>query len=117
MSEAVDAVVAHYATYHPRAKAGPKERAKIAARLREKWAPTDLIEAIDGNHRSPWHTGQNPDGKRYHSLGLIFRDADHVQQFIDVPRNGQLIPSERLRRTANVAHNWLALEEHADGQD
>lgn len=111
-------VLAAYATYHPRAKPGPKEKAKIRDRLKEKWSAQDLVEAVHGNHRSPFHCGDNKDGKRYHALGLIFRDADHVQQFLDVPPEGTIVPSHPMRKRLNALDNWLAIHERheANGQ-
>jgi len=40
-------------------------------------------EAIDGCLSSPWHMGKNPSNKRYDDISLIFRDAEHVEMFLD----------------------------------
>jgi len=85
----VNDVVAHYVRQHPRAKPGAKARKSVRARLAEGYSANDLMEAIDGCHRSPHHCGENDRGTKYQTLGLIMRDSDHVQQFIDVPLNGQ----------------------------
>lgn len=38
-------------------------------------------QAILGCSLSNWHMGQNPGGKKYNSLELIFRNADNVERF------------------------------------
>lgn len=38
-------------------------------------------QAITGCSLSNWHMGQNPGGKKYNSLELIFRNADKIEQF------------------------------------
>lgn len=38
--------------------------------------------AIVGCAHSPWHSGQNPTGKKYNDLGMIFRDPKQVQKFV-----------------------------------
>jgi len=108
-----DAVLAHYRSFHPRARPGDKERRLIQARLKDGWSAEDLCGAIDGNHRDPHCCGQNDRGTVYHDLGLIFRDSSHVQRYLDVPTNGH-VPSERLQKAARVGDNWLAMKESKD---
>jgi hypothetical protein len=92
---AIDAVISHYQSYHPRARPGAKERKKIRDRLKERHSVEDLCKAIDGCHRSPHHCGQNERGTKYQSLELIMRDASHIQQFLEVP-------SDPPRRQDNI---------------
>ena len=81
-----DEVFAHYQTYHPRARVlGADERKKINARLKEGFTVADLCSAIDGQHRSPHHLGQNREGRQYLSLELAVRDSSKVNQFLAVP--------------------------------
>jgi hypothetical protein len=40
-------------------------------------------DAIDGCLISEWHMGKNPDNKVYNDISLIFRDAGHVEMFLD----------------------------------
>lgn len=85
----VEAVFDHYRTYHPRARViGADERKKIEARLKEGFTVEDLCAAIDGQHRSPHHLGQNKDGKQYLNLELAVRDSSKVNQFLAVPKSG-----------------------------
>ncbi len=83
-------VLAHYQTFHPRAKPGDKERRLVADRLKEGYTVADLQAAIDGNHRSPYHCGDNDRRRKYHDLGLILRNSDKVRDFMEIPENGQV---------------------------
>jgi hypothetical protein len=78
-------VVVHYQTYHPRAKAGENDRAKIRARFAEGYSVKDLCDAIDGCHRCPHNCGQNERGQKYQGLELIMRNSSQVQRFMEVP--------------------------------
>lgn len=40
--------------------------------------------AIDGCKRSDWHMGENPSGKRYNDIELIFRNSRNIERFIDM---------------------------------
>ena len=45
------------------------------------YGPELCKQAILGCSLSNWHMGQNPAGKKYNSLELIFRNADNVERF------------------------------------
>lgn len=85
-SAEIEAVIAHYVSYHPKAIPGDKERRLICARRKEGYSPADLCEAIDGCHRSPFHCGVNDRCTKYQSLELIVRDSARVAQFIEIAR-------------------------------
>lgn len=94
----IDEVLCRYIDFHEKARPGEKERKRIAARLCEGFSLDDLLMAIEGNHASPFHCGENADGKKYHSLELIFRNADKVTSFIEMGREkgpGKLSQRER----------------------
>jgi hypothetical protein len=45
---------------------------------------TDISkQAILGCSYSDWHMGKNPNGKNYNDISLIFRDAEHVEMFLE----------------------------------
>jgi hypothetical protein len=110
-------VMDHYKKYHPRAfpkvLSTLKEAKKIQARLKEGFSVEDLIEAIDGCHRSEYHQGQNDQNKKYDSLELIVRDGSKVQQFIEINRtSGNELPPVSDR--AMNGHRLLAgMDENA----
>lgn len=41
-------------------------------------------DAIDGCALSEFHMGRNKNNKRYDSVELIFRDAEHVEKFQEI---------------------------------
>jgi len=109
----VGEVCHHYSTLHPDAKPSAQTRDKIRARLKDGYTVADLCAAIDGNHRSPHHCGENDRGTKYHSLELIVRDPEHVQQFLEVP---EMTPSTTAIKNRRVAENWVRLKERQDAQ-
>ena len=66
---------------HPQAKLDAKRKALISKALKS-YSLADCLQAIDGCNRSPYHNGTE-DGKIYDSLGLIFRDADKIEGFME----------------------------------
>lgn len=107
----IDAVVAHYQEYHPRAQPGAKERGKISARLREGYSVGDLIEAIDGCHRTPHNLGANERGQKYLDLELIVRDSSHVARYLENNRNPPRPRNEREARVLYAAERWASRTE------
>lgn len=106
-------VFGHYRTYHPRAFKSPtartKEWGKILARFRDGYSVQDLKDAIDGNHRSPFHCGENKDGTRYNALELIVRDSSQVAKFLEIPQVGaEPVLSEKERRGQRAVKSWAA---------
>ena len=65
-------------------KLNAKRRAAVAARLREGYTEQDLIAAARGIAMSAWHTGDNPDGKKYDDLLVAIRDGERVERFRDI---------------------------------
>ena len=65
---------------HPRTKLTADRRGKIRARLKEGATVADLKAAIDGCASSSHHMGENDAGKVYDSIGLIFRNAEKVDE-------------------------------------
>lgn len=69
----------------------PGPRPVLTAKRRallERWLGVygveTLLAAVDGCALSEWHQGQNPRGRRYDSLELIFRDAEHIERFATI---------------------------------
>lgn len=105
----IRAVFDHYRSLHPLAHRKPHSKmpewGKIRARLAEGYSAQDLCDAIDGCHRSPYHSGDNEAGRRYQSLELICRDGGKVLQFMEVPKGAPAL-SAKTRRTASAAARW-----------
>ena len=77
-------IVELYRRLHPNSRPGPKERRLIAARLREGFSVEQIGRAIEGQHSSPWHRGEDPrsDGTRYLQLELVVRSSAKLNQFL-----------------------------------
>ncbi len=100
----------HYRdNYHPKYQAKPADRKLVRQRYADGYSASDLIQAIDGNHLSPFHCGENDRGTKYHRLGLILH-PDKIDGFIDVAINGPGIPNaERLSRNMRAAAQAASL--------
>lgn len=68
------------------AKLTNDRKSKVAARLREGYSVEDIKAAIDGCAGSAWHTGDNPNGKRYDDLTLICRNGSKLEHFREAAR-------------------------------
>ena len=79
----VERVFAHWRTVleHPKATLDPKRRRILVAALRLK-PEADCLRVIDGCRASAYHMGENEKRTRYDSIGLLFRDADHMERFV-----------------------------------
>ena len=89
----------YYQRFHPKAQQDEKSKRLIDDRLSDGFTIADCKRAIDGCHASPFHCGQNDNGRKYQSLELIFRSSDKVNQFIEL--NDQ--PKTRLCQTTQQA--------------
>ena len=52
----------------------------------DRKSPEDVIAAVRGWRRSPFHAGQNESSTVYNDLVLCLRDAKHIEQFRDLER-------------------------------
>lgn len=68
---------------HPKAKLDSK-RSKIIKQRLQIFSVYQLKQAVDGCASSKFHMGDNPEKRRHDSINLIFRDADHIEKFIDI---------------------------------
>lgn len=60
-----------------------ERRGKVRTRLREGYSVAKIKQAIDYVCNNPWHTGANPEGKKYVDLDLICRNATQLEKYID----------------------------------
>lgn len=110
----VDRVWQAYQEHHPRSVLTPERRRLIQRRLAAYPAET-LIDAVHGNHRDPYCSGENPTGKTYHELELILRNADKIEKYAGItataapPRlrvaepEPEYVPIEEVMRRAREA--------------
>ncbi len=67
---------------HPKAKLDNKRQCKISQALK-LYNVSDLKLAIDGCANTPYNMGKNTNNQCYDDIGLILRDADHIERFIN----------------------------------
>lgn len=65
---------------------GPKpalteERIVIIGAAIADYGVKTCIDAVIGCSYSDWHMGQNPQGKKYNDVELIFRNAQNIERF------------------------------------
>lgn len=81
---------------------------KILARLNDGYPPDTLIAAIDGCASSDWHMGRDHandvahGGKKYNSIGLIFRNGDNVERFAEMRPQVERPTAKKIRETRSV---------------
>lgn len=103
----VDLVIRHYQVHHPRYRGDKKGRAKVRARLDDGFSVDELCKAIDGNHLSPWHCGENDTGQKFNSLCLIMRDADKVNGFMEMADNPPQAVTQKTRFNNRAAQAFI----------
>lgn len=99
-SRHIDLVFHHWQEVHghPEAKPSEKRRRLISQRLKE-YTLEELREAISGYALSPFHMGDNDNGRKYDSLELILRDAKQVEQGMQFARSPPTKPAGGQRKT------------------
>jgi len=68
---------------HPRAKLDSKRKRVITNALKLGYSLSDLKQAIDGCANTPYNMGKNENGSVYDDIGLILRDADRIERFMN----------------------------------
>lgn len=86
------AVFEHYRTYHPKRHRKPTSALTEWKQIKKRLSEPDfdlatLCRAIDGNHLSPHHNGENDRGTEYHDLALIMRDSAQVNKMLGYAEN------------------------------
>lgn len=69
-----------------------KKRRRVIENARKHYPDDELIDACRGVMLSPHNTGQNERGMRYDDIGLVLRDAEHVERFRDLARAVPVVP-------------------------
>ena len=67
---------------HPDAKLDFTRQNCIKKALATGYSVTDLCKAIEGCQQTPHNMGDNDRGQLYNNIQIIFRDADHIDRFI-----------------------------------
>ena len=113
-------IINHYQKYHPKAMRSVKKNSgiykKIEGRLIEGYSVEEICKAIDGQHSSPFHLGENKTRTEYLQLELVVRSGQKVDMFIEIfdrPKTSPLKP--KTARSVRAAQEWLMDDEDLQG--
>lgn len=76
------------------------KRRSLIARALKGYPVQDVIAAVRGWRHSAFHCGDNPHGTIHNDLGLLLRDAAHIEKFRDLEYNG---PAQVRRESKGTA--------------
>ena len=111
-------VIKAWRRHHPRALMKNVKQSKeyrlVQKRLAEGFTATQLVEAVEGCHRSPWHCGENPGRKKYQSLTLIMRDSSKVESFLAPDQEQSREPDQEFEARRE---EFLRLGQFVPGRD
>ena len=94
------------ATRKHRARLDPKRRRRIREALKH-YPLADVLDAVQGWQHSPHHIGQNPSGAVYNDLDLLLRDAEHLEKFRDLWRDGPPVALGKATQQAKTTYDQL----------
>lgn len=96
----------------PKMALSSRQRRVLLNALHEGYTEKECRQAIDGCHRSAFHRGDNPQGVRYNSLALIFRDREHIERFIRLAQ----LPNTQQPRHSSSSYGLDMLAEAFDAE-
>ena len=71
----------------PQAKLTDKRKRVIEKALKMGYSGENLELAITGCSMTPFNMGDNKHGRKYDSIELILRDAEHIEKFMEHAEN------------------------------
>jgi hypothetical protein len=75
----------------------------------KNYSPADLCKAIRGCSKSPHNMGQNKQKTKYNGLGLILRNAEKIDRFIELDTGQAISATETLdQRNARIIAEVMA---------
>lgn len=73
---------------HPCARLDLKRQRAIEKAMKLGYSIEELKRAIDGCSKTPYNMGKNDTNQIYDDISLIFRDADHIERFMNNANGG-----------------------------
>ncbi len=67
-----------------------RSRSRLIGDALRDYPLEDVLDAVRGWEHSPYHRGENPEGKTWNDLGLLLRNAEHIERFRDLARGPRL---------------------------
>ncbi|MBY0243169.1 MAG: hypothetical protein K2X55_28075 [Burkholderiaceae bacterium] len=74
-------------------------RRKLIAKALRSYSPAEVCKAIRGCSKSPHNMGQNDRNTKFNGLGLILRDAEHIDRFIGLDNGQARAGAESIEQT------------------
>ena len=86
-----------------------EKRRRTIGRALEAHPIEDVLDAVVGWRHDAFYCGENDRGRAFNDLGLLLRDAEHVERFRDMARREATTvepvnPNERRDADGNVTH-------------
>jgi hypothetical protein len=75
-----------------------KDRRSIIERALKSYTVEQIFTAIRGCSKSPYNMGQNYQNTKYNGLGLILRNAEKIDRFIQLDSNQAVAENETLEQ-------------------
>ena len=97
---------------HPKALLTKDRQTKISARLKEGYTLEQAKDAIKGCKLSSYHMGDNPRGRVYDSIELIFRNGDKIEQFINIYKEVLKYGKTRKSGKRDIRKGWKESEKY-----
>jgi hypothetical protein len=92
-----------------------KNRIKLIEKALKLYTPADICKAIRGCSKSPYNMGQNEQKTKYNGLGLILRNAEKIDRFIQLDTGQAISATETLeQRNARIIAEVMADVRHDD---
>lgn len=92
----------------PNSKLDAKRVDLIRKAMAMGYEPRQLCEAMLGCSRSPHHMGQNDRGAKYNSIGLILRNADYIDKFIELASQKTVGEETLEQKNARIIAEFMA---------
>jgi hypothetical protein len=83
------------------------KRVDLIRKALKLYEPRQLCEAILGCSRSPHHMGQNDRNTKYNGLGLILRNAEYIDKFIELASQAVVGAETIEQRNARIMAEFL----------
>jgi hypothetical protein len=90
------------------------KRTKAIKEALKLYEPRQVCKAILGCFRSAWHMGANDRRTKYNDLGLILRDAAHIDRFIELSSQTATGPETIEERNARILAELMIEDGAAD---
>jgi len=71
---------------HPTRTRLDDKRRRVITRALAAHPVEDVLDAVVGWRHEPFYCGENDRGRPFNDLGLLLRDAEHVERFRDLVR-------------------------------